>query len=480
MNSPTLAPIFISPNDPSRADDLTAHLGLESRPGLRIEVQQPDTVQILREAFDTVPVYYTAGEFGVAASSSWRELLGRLRSSGVAPELDPHYLAHYLNFQCPQTPRTLCRQIRLLRAGERVQISRNRCDRIWIGPRADAAPATPASVEAELVQALARLDPDRTCFHLSAGLDSSLLVILATRAWDGPRPRVTSCRTQGRGASDELDLVEQLAAELQCELTIHDLLHFDVLVAARNLGREVLDYPIAHASHLTRYLLDQRIASRDDTVVTGRGPDEVLAGYPWHKADHADPNRHRARRRVTTPEQLASLLRPRCVDPLDADTRSGVAPLSLRERLRHDLRSITESWNVVEAGLARALGVRYVSPFLAPALQAQLFALPDEKRIHGGNQKWFLREAFDDLYPPAFLTAPKRGMRMDLQPYLQEHTAAEITTAILDSPLSRLLMPAGVRGLVEQTLSGQRNAGWQLWSLLLCAQVASVIECNDA
>lgn len=435
--------------------------------------------QLVREPFDPQPVFYAIVDGEALASTSWSALLDRLRAHGVETTIDRDYLIAYLREQCPDTSRTLCRQIRLLRAGETL-------GSMSIGawrPRRAPFPVDEESPTETIVGLLRdeieSLDPDRTCFHLSAGLDSSLLVSLAAQTWSGTKTAVATCRTRGNGVSDEIDLVESLADRLGCVLTIHDLTQVDVLATARTLGSEILDYPIAHPSHLTRYLLDDRIRSAFDVVVTGRGPDEVLAGYPWHGEDYADSARHRARRTVTSDAVLRSILRR----PLPiAPERDAEAPrLSLRDRMQFDLWSIGEAWNVIDASLEARLGMTVRAPFMRQEIQRRLWSLGNHHRLReiGGTTygKWWMRSTFASIYPSEFLAAPKRGLRMDLQPYLVEHTAASIVAAILDGPLGELhLDRKGVETLVEDTLSRRTNAGWQIWSLLLCAHAGSRIE----
>jgi len=135
----------------------------------------------------------------------------------------------------------------------------------------------------------------------------------------------------------------------------------------------------------------------------------------------------------------------------------------------------------VDASLEANLGLTVRAPFMEQEIQRRLWSLCDthRRRRIGTNTygKWWMRSTFASHYPPEFLAAPKRGLRMDLQPYLVEHSAASIASAILDGPLGELhLSRGGIESLVDDTLTGRSNAGWQIWSLLLCAHAGTRID----
>ena len=400
----------------------------------------------------------------VHVSTDWESLL----CTGPAA-LDLGYVKDYLRFQAPLTRRTFAAGIRCLGHGERIRFQREGCLTESLSrPVSSLARST-------IVQRLEALLPegDDVCFHVSGGLDSSLLVLLARRL--GRPVKAATIQTRGRGASDELETVERLADEAGLDLTIFDLRDFDPWQEGRRLIDRGLAYPIAHPSHLVRYLLDRSISESGlgRRVVTGRGADEALAGYDAHRDEFSESFRHLARVTCTSEVQIAALF----ADGPDGDALANHGrlaadgALSLARRLEYDLGALLEAWNIVESRLGPGLGLEYVHPFLDRQVMAALLALPAGDKLADGAQKVFLRRELGYLYPDYLLTRPKLGLTIDIREYLRDETVDGILARIWEpSPFATdFLKPGGCRRLVEDTLAGRANHGWQIWSLYLCA-----------
>jgi asparagine synthase (glutamine-hydrolysing) len=151
--------------------------------------------------------------------------------------------------------------------------------------------------------------------------------------------------------------------------------------------------------------------------------------------------------------------------------------LSLTSRLHYDLWSIFEAWNVIEAGLSPSLRVRYASPFLDLRVMQRLARLPDHQRIRDGASKYALRAAGASLYPSYLLENPKIGFTLDLREYLLDHSCAEILRRVYDDSSfgRRHLAREACQRMIDDTLSGDRNLGWQIWSLYLCSVAADAL-----
>jgi asparagine synthetase B (glutamine-hydrolysing) len=410
------------------------------------------------------PVFVRRHDDSLYVSSDWESLL-RLGPAA----LDLGYVKDYLRFQAPLTERTFADGIRYVRHGERLRVRRDRCVTEPLPRPASPMPAT------AVVERLGALLPegDDVCFHLSAGLDSSLLCHLARRL--GHVVKAATLRTRGRGASDELDAVERLADEAGVALTVFDLRDFDLWQEGRRLIDCGLAYPVAHPSHLVRYLLDRSIAESGlgRRVVTGRGADETLAGYDAHRDEFAEASRHLARVQCTSEAHIAALF----VDGPDGDALANHARLasggrmSLERRLEYDLGALFEAWNIVDSRLGPALGVEYVQPFLDRELMAMFLALPDGQKLAAGDQKVFLRRELGYLYPDYLLARPKLGLTIDIREYLRGDSVEGILARIHEPSAfaTDCLSPGACRRLVEDTLDGRANHGWQIWSLYLCA-----------
>jgi asparagine synthase (glutamine-hydrolysing) len=380
---------------------------------------------------------------------------------------DLGYVQDYLRFQTPNTARTFCEGTFLIRNGERWTFMPGResqVDRLPLPSPAgrDIGQALEAAVSAAGAHAH---------FHLSSGLDSTLLVLLAKRLFGSVR--AASFVTRGAGASSELESVRRLAHDSGIELSIYDFSSIDLWAEGADLVRHCLPYPAAHPSHLARYLLDKCMA-RDGAkmVVSGRGPDELLGGYPWHRAEFASPEAHLKRITCTPEEWITRLFRELC--PSESRERHASlvegTTLSLANRLLFDLGGIFESWNVIDAGLQDGLGITCANPFLAPEVASYLFARPDDEKVLGAAQKVYLRRCFADVYPDYILSTPKAGLTLDIREYLRLESVDSIVRRLYhDSRFGeRYLRLDGVTALVEETMSGGANHGWQIWSLYLC------------
>jgi len=258
------------------------------------------------------------------------EVVKILRDYGVSLSFDPDYVWQYLQSQCPLTNKTFCRSIYVLRSGEEVVQNFNSEPKAVLNdyvPKNISGIRRAPDMRRLLDASLQRVALQRTAFHLSAGLDSSILVILARELNPESSIKCFTCRTLGKGAGDELPNVERLACDYRLDLDICDFTEVDIFLAGRQLI-DAIHYPIAHPSHLTRFLIDGAIAAgKFACVVTGRGADECLAGYDWHLPEYADPRIHRDRV-LATPKELLSLIFKENRDDVSFPYWSAPGPIS--------------------------------------------------------------------------------------------------------------------------------------------------------
>jgi asparagine synthase (glutamine-hydrolysing) len=115
-----------------------------------------------------------------------------------------------------------------------------------------------------------------------------------------------------------------------------------------------------------------------------------------------------------------------------------------------------------------------IAPFCDAELQIAAFGLPAQAKIAGGEQKVILRQLFKDIYPAYLLDQPKRGLSFDISAYLREYTATEILRRLdLDRLDSTGIAPSRptLQKMVNDTLAGTANYGWQVWSIYLAGLV---------
>ena len=470
--------LVVKQNEPVAGWGFEAEGNQWHRPGITVQRGAEGGFLLRKELFVTEPLFYAVLPDGLGVATGWSLLVDILRQQeiGLLPDLD--FVYDYLAFQCPFTSATLCRQVKVLRNGESVSINAAGGATSRLDPPlpATAAPPDPRGVKASLSAPLR--DVGEAVFHLSSGLDSSLLVLLALASQPHNTLQVVTCQTRGRGATQELGIVRRFCTEFGLQMQVFDFTSIDLWDSGRNLIRQVLGYPIAHPSHLVRYLLDTAAAEKHRVIVTGRGADECLAGYDWHRAEFADPVRHIDRVRCTPDAVLRALLQTDTGGPPDGravrayNEYMGCQHLTLASRLRYDFLTIFEAWNIIDHGLANRLGVRYVSPFLNRDLAATFTAMHDRFKIANQTQKLFLRQSFGDLYPHYMLDSPKVGLTIDLREYLRDESVDGIMQRLVgESPFGKTYVNRkACEALVRSTLDGRRNYGWQIWSLYLCSE----------
>lgn len=430
-------------------------------------IHHHDNVYELSRSYTAqVPCFFSFAEGQLNIADNYQALLGTLDNN--AP--DPVWAHDYVSYQCPLTHRTPCDGIYHLRAGETAHVSPKGSAFSYTKPHVGPIPEH-AVLSTALEKEIANLEIENTAFHISAGLDSSLLAILATKHFKGHAPSVHSFRALGRGASDELEMVQRLADDYSLDLVIHDFTDIDIFKCGTSM-MSALDFPLAHPSQLSRYLLDREITKtgKIKTIVTGRGADETMGGYLWHQPGFRN-EKHHDRVRATSPEIANSLI------PL---AKGGSAHsnyeafftqygYSLSGRKAYDLLTLFSDWNVIDASLARALGIDYRNPFAHQSLMEALLPLDEMHCINGKEQKIFLRTAFAETYPEYLLSQNKKGLSLDISAYLQQYEHAEIYKTIYkESPFCRRFINHDLfTNMLDQVLQGTSNYGWQIWNIYL-------------
>lgn len=393
-------------------------------------------------------------------------------------EIDVEWLADYVAYQVPLTLRTCHEGLSCIRPGMCLEIDRRSGAVGFKFPNlARPADSPPSSVNAErvirqrLIENIRRCDPLRSIFHLSSGLDSSLLLLLAKQIHGSAKLRAATFQARGRGASDELKVARRLADELGIALTILDFRNIDIWSSAKRM-MDAYRVPVGHPSAVARFLMDEAIAATEsEAIVTGRGADELFGGYAWHLPEFTG-GAHHDRLRATPPDVMRSLF-PRWRFDAERNYNEFFAnSYSVERRLQYDLATLGGDWCFIDARLSRYFGVKAVAPFCDRELQIAAYGLPERAKIWDSEQKVVLRQLFKDVYPDYLLDQPKRGLSFDISAYLRQYTAVEILQHLdiewLDSAVAGLSLPS-LRKMLEDTLAGRANYGWQIWSFYLAA-----------
>ena len=436
--------------------------------------------EISKPWFSVTPLFYSFQRGLLIISTGWLDLVGLLKKYGLDHIPDTDYLQSYLQYQCPFTGHTFCQQIRYLRGGESLSIRDGAVHTVFKDLEKDRHDYAAEAFRADIRRALADIDFQKTCFHLSSGLDSSILAILARGLCGKETLHAATCMTRGRGSTQELENIRRLSEDLKANLRIFDFSGIDIFEAGSAFIKGSLGYPIAHPSHLVEFLLDREISKQWDCIVTGRGPDECLAGFEWHGDQFSDPALHRDRMTVTPSSLLSKMLKPKNLTRFESNNDYWIPYriLSLKDRLTYELLTLSEAWNIITEAISCRFDINILSPFLHKKIRSGMFFLPDGAKLDSGNGKAFMKSTFRDLYPDYIREFPKQGLRLDLKPYLDDYSCEEILDKLHagSSFLEAYFNVSEVKNLIVQTRENVRNYGYQIWSIYLLSLSAGILQ----
>lgn len=247
--------------------------------------EQEQELIVVRDRLGIKPVYYHNSEAGLLFASEIRALL----SSGLVPrELDHSSLAEYLSYHTVHAPRTLVRDVQLLRPGHLIRYKKgelliekywdpqeNRCD--FQGDKTTAA----REVKDRLLTAVERrliADVPLGAF-LSGGIDSTALVGLMAEVRDEPIDTFSVVFDEKRFS--EQAFADLVAAKFRTEHHVLPLRSKDLLASLPEILSR-MDHPSVDGPNT--YMVSEATKNAGITVaLSGLGGDELFAGYPVFK-----------------------------------------------------------------------------------------------------------------------------------------------------------------------------------------------------
>jgi asparagine synthase (glutamine-hydrolysing) len=493
------------------------------------------TLVVARDHFGVKPFYYFHDGRRFAFAS---EIKALLQIPEIEAELDPESLHQYLTFLWVPDPKTMFRRILKLPAGYYATLRKGelKLTQYWdlTFPAADQTYARSevdladevrerfrGSVEAQMVS-----DVPIGAF-LSAGLDSSGIVAMMTRATNQPvRTYTITFRRKyrvGETTLDDPEVATRLARHLGCE-NQRIVVEPDVTDLLPRLVWH-MDEPTADPAIITAYLVCREARKQATVLLSGVGGDELFAGYRKHVAHYWAQSygrvpsvvRHVAEAGLAAlPSLRGTLLKGRlrlakkmarsaslnAVDRfitnctyLDAGHKSGLYTSAmaaaasaadpanrhregfdrvrdadfLHQMLYLDSKIFMPSLNLTyndKMSMASSVEVRV--PFLDREL-AEFVAwnIPPRMKLKGllrPTTKYIFRQAMRDILPREVLQQPKAGFAAPVD-YWLAHDLKEMVDDLL-SPTQ-----LGKRGLFQpaavQRFIDEHRSGRQDWSMQL-------------
>lgn len=363
---------------------------------------------------------------------------------------------------------------------------------------------------------------------LSGGVDSSLIAALMQEQTNSPVRTFSVGFDDTR--YDESQYAEAIAAHLGTEHTTLRATSRMALDLVPSLP-ELYDEPFADSSQLPTALISRLTRQHVTVALSGDGGDELFGGYNrhvwvpriWSKLRHLplctrralsktlqsipshtyDELMHRtgrvlpARLRLRTFGEKLYKLAAVLESPSEQSLFWGVASMnrdpaellagSGRGRLSDSLYRSLQGFNSVEwmllmdtlhymvddvlvkvdrASMASSLEVRV--PFLDPEVFHTAWRIPSKIKLHGGDNKWVLRQLLYRHVPRELVDRPKMGFAVPLDIWLRGPLREWAEDLLSSSSLAGLpiINATRVRRLWQAHLKEQGHYAQQLWAVL--------------
>ena len=480
---------------------------------------------LARDQMGQKPLYYGVLPGGGLAFGSEPKAI--LRHPDISRDLDRASLARYLFFEYVPAPYSIWRSLRKLKSGHVLtwEGGRFRVEMYRTLPVMGSSPARELDASAEQLWSGLR---DSVARHrrsdvpigvfLSGGIDSSS-VAAALCEIESPR----NVRTFSIGFEDpSFDESGHARAVARHLGTNHHERTFSVKTAYELLPEVAgwLDEPFGDASILPTHLLSRFAREQVKVILGGDGADELLAGYPTFKAEHAAGLFRRLPRSAQSLAGAAVGRMPVNHDNFSLDfklkqfLRGAAEPLPLahqrwlgsfsgteidhmlvggdpigveREHLRrsetlegcHDPLSCSLALyqdtylpediltKVDRASMACGLEVR--APFLDTELVDFMQVLPPSFKFGRQQTKRVLKRAAASRLPASILARPKKGFGIPVANWLRGPLAPLMGQLLDRDRLTRqgLFRPDEVALRIAEHQSGVRDHRKPLWTLVM-------------
>jgi asparagine synthase (glutamine-hydrolysing) len=342
---------------------------------------------------------------------------------------------------------------------------------------------------------------------LSGGIDSSLIVALASKLTD--RPLKTFCLVYDQEInhkSADRRWAHEIAARYG---TRHEEVLLTPSLLAEALPSIVRQYGQPNSAVLSNWFISQAMGRQLKVALSGDGADELFGSYFLHRVGAAlsDSNREGPESVLSRlPDAEARFVRENLHKPfVQLVDRFAVFPEEEQQRLfgprlraatrisqllaarEAELRSTDPLDRALEfdcrnllceqilnysdlLGMAHSLEIR--TPFLDHRLVEYMFRVPSHLKIRNGETKWLLKQVARKYLPEGLVTRPKEGF-VEPAVYWLRSELKDLCTATLESPSFNrlgLLDRDYVRALVETFYrDGDFTLGKRVWSVLMFA-----------
>jgi asparagine synthase (glutamine-hydrolysing) len=476
---------------------------------------------LARDPFGKKPLYYWHDSRRFLFASEIKALL----AAGVPAEFEAAALSEYLGYGYVPTPRSLFRGVAKLPPASFMVVDANGVQEphgYWdlrYPSRGEERPVGIREARERVRELLTEAVRKRLVADvplgvlLSGGVDSSAVAAIMARLIPG-RVKTFTVGFEGDRFFDERPHADSMARHIGSN-------HHAAVVKPDAVGLiETLlhhhDEPFGDSSALPTYLVAREARRHVTVALNGDGGDETFAGYDRFGAAllaAAIPspvlrlacasirflpvggNHHGISRRLRRFTEKATLpFEERffawsgffdlpALHELDRDGLvhkervlssyrealarcNGASPLgrllylNIRTYLLDDLLPKMDR-------MTMAHGLEARSPLLDRGLMEYVASLPDAYKRRGTRGKIVLKQAVEDLLPPAIVRRRKHGFGVPLGDWFRGALRPLMNDTLMSSPrVGRWLRREAVEGLVAEHLSGRADHGHRLWTLL--------------
>jgi len=499
-----------------RAWQLDAVRRLRGMFGFALWDEAEQRLILARDAFGKKPLFLAELQ-GVLLFGSEIEPL--VQFPGFHRAFDSEALGHYLLNRYVPGPSTFFRAVKKLQPGHYAvwQSGTLKTTRYFTPPFATSVPDVKSFDDAirlfevtfdEAVRIRMRSDAPFGAY-LSGGIDSSAVV--ATMVKHSAEPVRTFSVGFREAAYSELDHARGIAGQFG---TIHNELFVEPDAFMGHWSTAVLrrGAPVSEASDVPIFMLSEMASRSVKMVLTGEGADELMGGYPKHRAEQwidlyqwlmprlvherliyplvrslpygmrrvkilalAAGERDLVNRMrvwfggLSVGESEAMLGRLLSATPPDLFPYSAEIESSLRRTLFFDQTSWLPD-NLLERGdrMMMAGSIEGRMPFMDTVLASVVARFPDEFLTGGKGGKTVLRAAMDKILPPEIVRRKKVGFRVPVGEWFKGPYREFLQDMLMSETSSVAQMVSGpkLRGLVTEHLNGRQNHERILWSLM--------------
>lgn len=427
--------------------------------GIVIADDRKDEILLIRDHSGIKPLYYTVGNTDKIGFAS--EIKPLLRLPFVTKEIRKESVAEFLQCEYVQAPNTIFNDIRKVKPGHYITIKDSILSEHKYWDCNDAVLDQTLTVDLAKKKVIGELKHSLSLhlrsdvqlgFFLSGGIDSGLLVALASEQIDNIDTYTLKFEN---GDFDETALAQKVAER-------YDTNHHCYTVRADDFERllpQILwyfDEPLADSGILPNYMLNEFV-QKDGTkvILNGAGGDELFAGYTYFFENDTEKKVNAHPIVSGFAEKVLGVVKPDLSqkvhrsllykkDPLahmlhceqafqkeDVERLTGISPdgMKIKEGYGKSLEQgglnallytdfktyLTDDLMLLSDRTSMAYSIEGRVPYLYHPLIELAFSIPSEIKAPEGKRKWLLKEIARDYLPKEIFEAPKMGFCSPIQ-----------------------------------------------------------------